>query len=737
MSLALTLYDLTVRNFMPFGNGETVIDLQTELATLIVGINHDATIDGQLESNGAGKTSIRNAINVAFYDGIVSDKKINLDDMINDTNKKDMMVGLRFSVDDEFMYKIVRYRRNKALGGNGVRLYRAEQAGFTGEFTEDHDITPDSTANTNQLISRIIGMSQEVFSRIVAISGNDTSFLHLSASDQVSVVEDISGLSEISQKADALHKDIKANKIAIESLSKINDTIKAQRSQIEAQIQSVLTRMKDWDVELMTKVSKLKDRFDKMEEDSIDYDEQIRLFSEVTEIKNKLQQIESDIHAAKNKVRYIDSTVESASAWEVGHRENISKKRAALRDIEEIDYDQQRAIFDVIEKAQRELTDLTNTLARKEQTIEQHRRDSTKKSNELASLNASLCPYCEQHFKSDQNKKNALKSELDKLAMFIGEEETEIDRLGLDVVDLKAIIACEEPKLFFPTIKGLEQHAQQFSVLSKGIELLEEQKNPYPDIVTLEVEREEYLDKIDALNEELAKTSNKLRAANKLVAFDTIGDVYAEKQYRDSVLKDMAAAADAINPHAATFNELSAMVVEKDKDEELEEMRDMLEHQQFLYKLLTKKDSFIRKALLQKSLPFLNSRLRVYLDKIGFNYSVVFQEDLTAKISRFKNTIGFNNLSTGQRARVNIAISFAFRDMLQMRHGKINFCILDECLDYGLSNVGVQLATKMVKGIAETDRISMFVVSHRDELTNMFDKKLLVELRNGFATVTQ
>jgi DNA repair exonuclease SbcCD ATPase subunit len=150
---------------------------------------------------------------------------------------------------------------------------------------------------------------------------------------------------------------------------------------------------------------------------------------------------------------------------------------------------------------------------------------------------------------------------------------------------------------------------------------------------------------------------------------------------------------------------------------------------------LTKKDSFIRKLLLQKSLPFLNTRLRYYLDRIGFLHRVVFNEDLSVNISQFGNGIGFGNLSSGQKARVNLALSFSFRDMLQARHGKLKFCILDECLDVGLGNVGVQLAAKMIKAVATDEKLSMYVISHRDEIANMFDSKLVVELKNGFSTI--
>lgn len=192
------------------------------------------------------------------------------------------------------------------------------------------------------------------------------------------------------------------------------------------------------------------------------------------------------------------------------------------------------------------------------------------------------------------------------------------------------------------------------------------------------------------------------------------------------------------NPFDSVAKELEFTLeneIEKVNTTVVDELYAELEHQEFLLKLLTKKDSFVRKALLNKNIPFLNSRLAHYLDAMGLNHKVLFTEEMGAKITQFGTEYSFENLSAGQKARINLALSFAFRDVLQARFSKINFCILDECLDVGLGNVGVQLAAKMIKSVAVNDKLSMFVISHRDEIASMFDSKLEVELRDGFSSI--
>ena len=75
-------------------------------------------------------------------------------------------------------------------------------------------------------------------------------------------------------------------------------------------------------------------------------------------------------------------------------------------------------------------------------------------------------------------------------------------------------------------------------------------------------------------------------------------------------------------------------------------------------KLLTKKDSFVRKTLLKRNLPYLNSRLQTYIEDLGLTHKVEFTSELTAKISQFGNELSFDNLLNGQKARVNIALCF-------------------------------------------------------------------------------
>lgn len=189
------------------------------------------------------------------------------------------------------------------------------------------------------------------------------------------------------------------------------------------------------------------------------------------------------------------------------------------------------------------------------------------------------------------------------------------------------------------------------------------------------------------------------------------------------------------NPYLEALEELEAIELEVVDMTKINELKSLLDHQTFLLKLLTKKDSFVRKALLNKNIPFLNTRLQKYLKDLDLPHQVEFTHEMTASISKFGYPMSFGNLSNGQKARVNIALSFAFRDVLQSMHDTVNICMLDEVLDVGLDAVGVQAAARMLKRKARDEKLSLYIISHKDEIDNAFDRKLIVQLEGGFSSI--
>tara|TARA_B100001778_G_scaffold334941_1_gene349344 strand:+ start:4792 stop:6561 length:1770 start_codon:yes stop_codon:yes gene_type:complete len=158
------------------------------------------------------------------------------------------------------------------------------------------------------------------------------------------------------------------------------------------------------------------------------------------------------------------------------------------------------------------------------------------------------------------------------------------------------------------------------------------------------------------------------------------------------------------------------------------------DHQDFLYKLLTNKDSFIRKRIIEQNLQYLNSRLAYYLTKLGLPHEVQFQPDLTVEITELGRDLDFDNLSRGERNRLILGLSWSFRDVFESMNTPINFLAIDELIDSGMDTNGVDGALGVLKKIERERNKNIFLISHRDELVGRVNTILQVIKEGGFTT---
>lgn len=272
---------------------------------------------------------------------------------------------------------------------------------------------------------------------------------------------------------------------------------------------------------------------------------------------------------------------------------------------------------------------------------------------------------------------------------------------------------------------------QEFKDTTQKIALCEQK---ITDLTTAITEAEAVRNSIENL---LIDFQQQLEDTKQQITVDNIQELVKHKSQMDIMQNKLVDLSNAVNPHEASLDDLVNVKVPEVDYTSINKASNILEHQKFLLKLLTKKDSFVRKAILQKHLPLLNKRLQHYIKILGLPFAVEFTHEMVAKISKFGKQRSFGCLSTGQRARVNIALSFAFRDVLQAIHKKINMCVLDEVLDVGLCPVGVLAAAKLLKQVAKEENIAIYIISHRDEVQDMFDHTLSVQFEGGFSNIIQ
>ncbi len=216
--------------------------------------------------------------------------------------------------------------------------------------------------------------------------------------------------------------------------------------------------------------------------------------------------------------------------------------------------------------------------------------------------------------------------------------------------------------------------------------------------------------------------------------YEREADAFEHRASLGAILGQITAKQDEADPYADQITEMEAKAVEEIDYDEMNRLTNLLDHQDFLHKLLTSKDSFVRKRIIDQNLSYLNQRLSYYLDKIGLPHVVIFQNDLTVNITELGRELDFDNLSRGERNRLILSLSWAFRDVYESLYQPINLLFIDEVVDSGMDASGVDNSLAILKKMSRDRNKSVWLVSHKDELVSRVNNVLTVTKENGFTS---
>jgi DNA repair exonuclease SbcCD ATPase subunit len=218
------------------------------------------------------------------------------------------------------------------------------------------------------------------------------------------------------------------------------------------------------------------------------------------------------------------------------------------------------------------------------------------------------------------------------------------------------------------------------------------------------------------------------------VFYDDLEQALNHKNSVETLKKDLASRGSEIDPYGEQISDMQQQALQEISYDALNELTRLQEHQDFLLKLLTNKDSFIRKKIIEQNLGYLNQRLTHYLDRIGLPHQVIFQNDLTVEITELGRDLDFDNLSRGERNRLILSMSWAFRDVWESLYHPINVLFIDELVDSGMDTQGVENSLALLKKMSRERNKSIWLVSHRDELAGRVENILRVVKEGGFTS---
>ena len=296
----------------------------------------------------------------------------------------------------------------------------------------------------------------------------------------------------------------------------------------------------------------------------------------------------------------------------------------------------------------------------------------------------------------------------------LSKAEKEISKLVVEIEKLRDhhCYACNQPF----------HNEQQADVLSAKISSL----------AALEATAESYRNAIVAAKERLDELGE--LGSKPAPYYNSLEEALNHKTTLEVLVRDLGIAENNINPYTDQITDMEQKALQVVDYAQVNELSRLLDHQEFLLKLLTNKDSFIRKKIIDQNLSYLNNRLTYYLDKIGLPHEVVFLSDLTVQITELGRDLDFDNLSRGERNRLIISLSLAFRDVWESLYTPVNLLFVDEMLDSGLDQVGTESAMAILKKMTRERKKSIWLVSHREELISRVENILMVVKENGFTT---
>jgi len=352
--------------------------------------------------------------------------------------------------------------------------------------------------------------------------------------------------------------------------------------------------------------------------------------------------------------------------------------------------------------------------------LSKHKQDQDKLANAIDQLeHLDIESELESHEKlanwtQHNNTILALRKELSTLEPALLRADKSVDKANKDIADLDdaTCYTC-----------GQELHAD------KKAEIGERKNKELADAIAYQSEVSVKLtDVMTALNE-IGDINGK-----PTTFYDSAKEAYEHRSNVANLKQTLETKAAEEDPYTAQITDLNDTAIQKIDWLVVNELTSFKDHQEFLLKLLTNKDSFIRKKIIDQNLAYLNNRLSYYLDKIGLPHQVIFLNDLTVEITQLGQDLDFDNLSRGERNRLILGLSFAFRDVWESLYQNINLLFIDELIDSGMDTAGVENSLSILKKMAREREKNIYLISHKDELIGRVNHVLRVVKENGFTS---
>jgi len=249
--MKITFQKIIFRNFLSYGNKETVLELSTPGLISLSG------------ANGCGKSSFLDAITFALYGKPY--RKVKINQLLNRKNKKNLFVQVYFQ------QNLVDYRITRTLHPNSIKIEKRDP--HSKDYVDQELLS--SKALDQEEIDKIFGIDFNTFKHIVAIASSASHskpFLALSAGDKRRLIESVFNLEMIGDLMKLVKMDKSENKSKLLNASNSVSLYTSMLAQLIKQFDSSkeaienFTKRKEADLELiLDKISNTKNEVNKLQ----------------------------------------------------------------------------------------------------------------------------------------------------------------------------------------------------------------------------------------------------------------------------------------------------------------------------------------------------------------------------------------------------------------------------------------------------------------------------------------
>ena len=186
----------------------------------------------------------------------------------------------------------------------------------------------------------------------------------------------------------------------------------------------------------------------------------------------------------------------------------------------------------------------------------------------------------------------------------------------------------------------------------------------------------------------------------------------------------------------AEYSKLKVLVSDKkDLSVQLDETRKDKDTLSVASKLL--KDSGIKTRIIKTYLPTMNKMIAHYLGNMEFYVNFTLDENFEETIkSRYRDVFSYESFSEGEKARIDIALLLTWRSIAKLKNSvDTNLLILDEIFDGSLDQSGTSELGWILRNF--DDRTNVFVISHKEAMSDKFERTLIVEKPKNFSTIRE